>query len=444
MMENDTRVDSIMDLDLNQEPLHPPVDSVQGLGSLSNELETNHVQLEDRIRLQVVTARAILRQRWRRAQNPPETSNVSTDNAIETMVNIVGERVHNEECSMAAQERTVESGKSCKTDGTHSIVMEMDMDVKRDASDGGSFFDCNICLEMAKEPILTCCGHLFCWACFYQLPIVYSTARECPVCKGEVLYINITPVYGNGNNSHVPEMESGLKVPPRPRAHRIESVRQQPIFRGVSHIPVAEALRRIMNGIGITGEHPQQQNLDSVSESSNMTNISASQVPTSEVLSNTDESGGSRRPHSRRFSRVLSESAASHSSISYAPNSTEILVENLESYIQDRVLQRSHEQLLSVDGIDPFTSNAAATQMEHQTVDSTAGIYSTVPLSSYSRRINVSAAVEHSENLETDTDTEINLLLPRPSSSSRRRSDIMRVSDTDNEVSREPRRRRLR
>jgi hypothetical protein len=35
--------------------------------------------------------------------------------------------------------------------------------------DGGdnSSFDCNICLELARQPVVTSCGHLFCWPCLY-------------------------------------------------------------------------------------------------------------------------------------------------------------------------------------------------------------------------------------------------------------------------------------
>mmetsp|Transcript_40905 Transcript_40905/g.131551 ORF Transcript_40905/g.131551 Transcript_40905/m.131551 type:complete len:112 (+) Transcript_40905:81-416(+) len=29
-------------------------------------------------------------------------------------------------------------------------------------------FECNICLEAAAEPVVTRCGHLFCWACLHQ------------------------------------------------------------------------------------------------------------------------------------------------------------------------------------------------------------------------------------------------------------------------------------
>jgi E3 ubiquitin-protein ligase RNF5 len=29
-------------------------------------------------------------------------------------------------------------------------------------------FECNICLELAQDPIVTQCGHLYCWPCIYK------------------------------------------------------------------------------------------------------------------------------------------------------------------------------------------------------------------------------------------------------------------------------------
>lgn len=118
-------------------------------------------------------------------------------------------------------------------------------------SNSVSNFECNICLEMAREPVVTSCGHLFCWACLYRWLHVHSNTKECPVCKGEVTEMNITPIYGRGKGNADPAAdnesknggEQGEKIPPRPRAHRIEGLRQRMrIGRPVSR-RLAEAIR---------------------------------------------------------------------------------------------------------------------------------------------------------------------------------------------------------
>ncbi|RLM92775.1 uncharacterized protein C2845_PM08G29960 [Panicum miliaceum] len=92
-------------------------------------------------------------------------------------------------------------------------------------------FECNICFEMASEPVVTSCGHLFCWPCLYQWLNVYSNHKECPVCKGEVTEANITPIYGRGNSDGEKTLEDGKPqgptIPPRPHGNRLESFRQQ-------------------------------------------------------------------------------------------------------------------------------------------------------------------------------------------------------------------------
>jgi E3 ubiquitin-protein ligase RNF5 len=92
-------------------------------------------------------------------------------------------------------------------------------------------FECNICFEMASEPVVTSCGHLFCWSCLYQWLNVYSSHKECPVCKGEVTEANITPIYGRGNSDAEKTVEDwkspGPTIPPRPHGHRLESFWQQ-------------------------------------------------------------------------------------------------------------------------------------------------------------------------------------------------------------------------
>ena len=96
---------------------------------------------------------------------------------------------------------------------------------KKDGScDCNSSFECNICLDPAKEPVVTPCGHLFCWPCLYQWLHAHSTNSECPVCKGEVLEVNVTPIYGRGGEEGD---STNPDLPPRPQANRRESLRQQ-------------------------------------------------------------------------------------------------------------------------------------------------------------------------------------------------------------------------
>lgn len=124
-----------------------------------------------------------------------------------------------------------------------------------------AMFECNICFDMAEEPVVTSCGHLFCWPCLYQWLHVHSTHKECPVCKGEVTEGNITPIYGRGNSSSDAADKkladdgnaSAPTIPARPHGNRLESFRQQfhhlrPISRrlGEAH-GILSSWRRILD-----------------------------------------------------------------------------------------------------------------------------------------------------------------------------------------------------
>jgi E3 ubiquitin-protein ligase RNF5 len=413
-MGNNMR-EEIMDLDLNQEPLDEPRGSALGLDSIVNELETAHERIEERIRqLEAVTARARHRQRWRQGEAPPQT-----DSSAEAMVQHAS-RLHNAGVGNAVQERRFGSGKTSKTGSMFLIAkaLGMDTDAEKAGSGSGGFFDCNICLEMARDPIVTCCGHLFCWPCFYQLSYVDSNAKECPVCRGEVTDTSIIPVYGNGSGDSPRKSELkeiGLKVPPRPHAHRVESMRQQCRGQGVS---------------------------SSVEE---RTNFSANRYRTSRVLPTT-ETESSQRHRSLQVSRLLLQGAASFSSLSSALNtamdSAERLVEDLEAYIHSRHMRGSHEQAPSVDNRDSFSSISAVIQPEIQSPDTAAEINSIVSPSFSSFRTDINAPAVNLENQTTDNAIEINLS-PSPSSS-RTRTDVPRVLDLENGVSHEARRRRFR
>jgi hypothetical protein len=83
-------------------------------------------------------------------------------------------------------------------------------------------FECNICFDMAAEPVVTKCGHLFCWECLYQWLHIHSDHCECPVCKGQIAKDAIIPIYGRGGSAAIVN-----NAPPRPTGARVESSRQQ-------------------------------------------------------------------------------------------------------------------------------------------------------------------------------------------------------------------------
>lgn len=92
-----------------------------------------------------------------------------------------------------------------------------------------STFDCNICLDLARDPVVTLCGHLFCWPCLYLWLRRHSTCRDCPVCKAIVEEEKVVPLYGRGNaGSSDPRKKSfpnDHNIPRRPSGQRPQTAR---------------------------------------------------------------------------------------------------------------------------------------------------------------------------------------------------------------------------
>lgn len=88
-------------------------------------------------------------------------------------------------------------------------------------------FDCSICLDFAKDPVVTLCGHLYCWPCIYKWLSFQTASTEsdnnplCPVCKSEISHTSVVPLYGRGKtlSENEPDTKSSNTViPPRPHA----------------------------------------------------------------------------------------------------------------------------------------------------------------------------------------------------------------------------------
>ncbi|XP_010559066.1 PREDICTED: uncharacterized protein LOC104827576 [Tarenaya hassleriana] len=229
----------VMDLDLNEEPSESGNANglIAEIAPWLEDLERSHGEIEERLRqLEAIVSR--IRERETSRPLERETPALVVDENPEATAGYIHERSRIESCTLS------------KTDPTYLIAKALGMEKTNAVA--GRYFDCNICLERAEDPVLTCCGHLFCWSCFYQLPCSYFNAKECPVCDGEVTDSEVIPIYGNGDDcdGNMPKSkESGILVPPRPSAKRVESVRQNVINRAIPFLPTHETIQQMRRAI---------------------------------------------------------------------------------------------------------------------------------------------------------------------------------------------------
>jgi len=361
---------------------------------------------------------------------PPEAHNISME-LNQFLVNSGnGTALQAGEGSVAAEERMEEVPKACENVNgvAEDEASQKKDDVEKGSGTDGDFFDCNICLDLSRDPVVTCCGHLFCWPCLYRWLHVHSDAKECPVCKGEVTLKSVTPIYGRGNNVRSHEEDSALKIPSRPQARRVESLRQT-IQRNAFALPVEEMIRRLGSRIDLTRDFVQPHEVDGARETAERTTSLLSRFLTARGMrreqnvgplpedvmalaqnnANTTEAGDNRSRVQSHLLRRTQSHRATLSTLSSALTSAERLV---EAYFRSNPIGRNQEQQQPpppVDDRDSFSSIGAVINSESQ----------------------------------VDTAVEIDSMVSLSTSSSRRRNDASRLSDVDSGDSRAPRRRRL-
>ena len=79
-------------------------------------------------------------------------------------------------------------------------------------------FECSICLETAKEPIVTKCGHIYCWPCIYNWMEAKGKNSKCPNCKNPITKNDLIPLYTKDENSK--NTKRFENIPKRPKAER--------------------------------------------------------------------------------------------------------------------------------------------------------------------------------------------------------------------------------
>eukprot|EP01026_Neomeris_dumetosa_P068115 TRINITY_DN66613_c0_g1_i2.p3 TRINITY_DN66613_c0_g1~~TRINITY_DN66613_c0_g1_i2.p3 ORF type:complete len:150 (-),score=11.94 TRINITY_DN66613_c0_g1_i2:591-1040(-) len=86
-----------------------------------------------------------------------------------------------------------------------------------------------MCLETGREPVVTLCGHLFCWSCLYQWMRTQQHVRSCPCCKSGIDVDKVIPIYTRGSVDEDPRREAlqpQYTLPPRPQGQRSVAVQR--------------------------------------------------------------------------------------------------------------------------------------------------------------------------------------------------------------------------
>ncbi|GMN37459.1 hypothetical protein TIFTF001_006831 [Ficus carica] len=78
-------------------------------------------------------------------------------------------------------------------------------------------FDCSICYQVPLDPVVTPCGHLFCWPCLYKWLHTFSQSNQCPICKNRVEENSLVPIFGKGR-ARSSSADHSSDIPSRPIA----------------------------------------------------------------------------------------------------------------------------------------------------------------------------------------------------------------------------------
>lgn len=73
---------------------------------------------------------------------------------------------------------------------------------------------CNICYLSPEEPVVTQCGHLFCWGCIYTWLQSTRGCRFCPTCRARMGIDDVIPVLAADSR------KENTACPPRPSGNR--------------------------------------------------------------------------------------------------------------------------------------------------------------------------------------------------------------------------------
>ena len=117
-----------------------------------------------------------------------------------------------------------------------------------------NYNECPICLNNARLPIVTKCGHIFCWECIKGW-VKTKGKSQCPICKDGIKLEEVIKLYSGDN-----EVKKG-EVDDRPQQERIKPEVIQP-----------NIYNRVLNNLGLN-DYSNNSNLRPPSQKEVQRNI---------------------------------------------------------------------------------------------------------------------------------------------------------------------------
>uniref|UniRef100_A0A1I8P5I5 RING-type E3 ubiquitin transferase n=1 Tax=Stomoxys calcitrans TaxID=35570 RepID=A0A1I8P5I5_STOCA len=171
---------------------------------------------------------------WNTAFSDNHTTNTDTTNTTATITSCDSTDSPNIKEKMATASTPTPSSTAYSFPGSALNSENFKDNTNNDKTAGGdkkeeekveeSMFECNICLDTAKDAVVSMCGHLFCWPCLHQWLETRPNRKLCPVCKAAIGKDKVIPLYGRNSTK---QEDPRNKVPPRPAGQRTEPEPQQ-------------------------------------------------------------------------------------------------------------------------------------------------------------------------------------------------------------------------
>ena len=107
----------------------------------------------------------------------------------------------------------------------------------------GNYNECPICLGNARLPVVTRCGHIFCWECIKNW-VQSRKKMDCPICKNGINLNEVIKLYSGDNEKKEGEVDD------RPQQARTAPQINKYYF-----------INRIANSFGLFGTRPDNGNI---------------------------------------------------------------------------------------------------------------------------------------------------------------------------------------